>query len=90
MDEQTHYQEILDELRVRLRVLREGKRMTLDDASRRTGIDATAISRFETGSRVPSVPQLLSLADVLGTDVGYLLSRPPPRRRRAEEAGGEA
>jgi transcriptional regulator with XRE-family HTH domain len=48
-----------------LRHWRELRDLTLGDLARATGLDRSMISRLETGSRVPSRPTMIALADAL-------------------------
>lgn len=41
----------------------------------KTGLNATALSNFETGSRKPSIGNLIKLADALEVTTDYLLGR---------------
>lgn len=41
----------------------------------KTGIDQALLSKYETGERVPTVENLLILADFYQTNLDYLLDR---------------
>lgn len=51
-----------------LRHIREEKRLSLQHVSEASGIDATLLSKIETGKRIASTQQVLKLADVYGFD----------------------
>ena len=57
----------------RLRELRDEHGVSQDMLSRRTGIHATAIGRFERGDREPRLTTILRLARGLGVSPGELL-----------------
>ena len=59
----------------RLKVLRNERELSQEDLSKRTGLQATAVSHFETGTRKPSFDNLRRLADALETTVDYLMGR---------------
>ena len=41
----------------------------------RTGIDQALLSKYENGERVPTVENLIILADYFGTSLDYLMDR---------------
>ena len=41
----------------------------------KTGIDQAVLSKFETGERLPTVENLVTLADFFGTSLDYLMDR---------------
>ena len=59
----------------RLRAARELRGLNQSDLARRAGLQASAISHFETGGRKPSFDNLKRLADALDVTTDYLLSR---------------
>ncbi len=59
----------------RLRAARELRGMNQSDLARRAGLQASAISHFETGGRKPSFDNLKRLADALNVTTDYLLGR---------------
>lgn len=69
-----------------LRYLRLKRGISQDDLSRKTGIHATAIGRFEHGKREPRLTTILRLANGLGVTPGELLGEPflPPSIVRTE------
>ena len=69
----------------RLREIRQMRGLKQLDLSRRTGLQPSAISQFETGQRVPSPQNLIKIADALGVALdsifGRNLSSPNARSR---------
>jgi len=63
-----------DALQSRLRTLREVRGLKQTDLSQATGIQSADISRYETGSFVPTLGNLYRLADGLGVTVYDLLT----------------
>lgn len=64
------------ELRVigqRAHDIREGKGLTQKELARQLGINATQVSRFEKGERMPQLQTVLRLCRVLGAPVGYVV-----------------
>src|SRR6266571_2843034 len=59
----------------RLQGLREKRGLSQEELAKRAGLQATAISHFETGTRKPSFHNLRRLADALETTVDYLMGR---------------
>jgi transcriptional regulator with XRE-family HTH domain len=57
----------------RLRALRNEKRITQTEMSRRTGITPVMISSYELEQRQPSFETLIKLAAFFGTTTDYLL-----------------
>lgn len=51
-----------------LRHIREDKRLPLQQVSEFSGIDATLLSKIETGKRIATIEQVMKLADVYGFD----------------------
>jgi transcriptional regulator with XRE-family HTH domain len=58
----------------RLRDAREVRKLTQADVARRTGLQPSAISQFETGQREPSHENLRKLASALGVTTDFLLN----------------
>jgi transcriptional regulator with XRE-family HTH domain/mannose-6-phosphate isomerase-like protein (cupin superfamily) len=57
----------------RLRVAREGRRLSVRELARRIGCSASLVSQIERGVSVPSVGVLYSLATELGSSLDHLL-----------------
>lgn len=64
-----------EEFQNRLRKARESRALTQADLAKKTGLQAAAISHFETGQRAPSFHNLRILSDHLNVSVDYLLGR---------------
>lgn len=59
----------------RLQAMRTRRNLSQDELARRAGLQATAVSHFETGTRKPSFDNLRRLADALETTADYLMGR---------------
>ena len=59
----------------RLRAARAKRGLNQGDLASRAGLQASAISHFETGTRKPSFDNLRRLADALDVTTDYLLGR---------------
>ena len=59
----------------RLRTAREQRGLNRRDLAKRAGLQPSAISHFETGTRKPSFDNLRRLADALEVTTDYLLGR---------------
>lgn len=59
----------------RLRAARESRRLSQGALAERTGLQPSAVSHFETGTRKPSFENLRRLADALRVSTDYLLGR---------------
>ena len=70
----------------RLRKAREDKGLSQQDLATRAGIQASAVSHFELGRRLPSFDNIRRLADALNVTSDFLLGREDVR----EVAGPEA
>lgn len=75
-----------------LRKLRTEKDLTQIALQMQTGIDQALLSKYETGERIPTVENLITLADYYGTNLDYLLDRtdiaePLPKSRASTETG---
>lgn len=64
-----------DLFRQRLLSLRTQRGLNQEELAKRAGLQATAVSHFETGTRKPSFDNLRRLADALETTVDYLMGR---------------
>ncbi len=60
---------------VRLRSAREKRDLRQGELAKRAGLQPSAVSHFETGSRKPSFDNLRRLADALKVSTDYLLGR---------------
>ncbi len=78
--------ETLEEMATRLRVLRESRRLTLEGLGEKVGLSKSAISRIETGERLPTLDQLFDLAGALNADADALIAKPERRGRKAGAA----
>jgi transcriptional regulator with XRE-family HTH domain len=64
---------------VSLRKAREDKGLTIYDVGDALGVGASAVSRWETGSRWPGADDLLDFCELVGLDTGDLfLGLPSP------------
>ena len=63
------------EFKTRLRQARESRGLTQADLAKKAGLQAAAVSHFETGQRSPSFENLRKLSDTLNVSVDYLLGR---------------
>ena len=59
----------------RLRAAREKRGLTQGEFAKRSGLQMSAISHFETGTRKPSFENLRRLADALDVTTDFLLGR---------------
>ena len=59
----------------RLQAAREFRQLSQAELAKRAGLQASAISHFETGTRKPSFDNLKRLADALRVSTDYLLGR---------------
>ena len=59
----------------RLRAARALRDLNQSELARRAGLQASAVSHFETGARKPSFDNLKRLADALDVTTDYLLGR---------------
>lgn len=60
---------------LRLKEIRKEKRLTQEELAERADISRVMVSRYETGSVIPTVDVLVSLADALDVTTDYLLGR---------------
>lgn len=68
----------------RLRAERERLKLSQAQLAERAGLQASAISHFETGARRPSFRSLRKLAVALGVTTDYLLGRTEARTESAD------
>ena len=59
----------------RLRHLRERKKLTQTQVANQLGVNTNTISRFELGVHYPTMINLISLADLFGCSIDYLVGR---------------
>lgn len=59
----------------RLREARELRAINQEDLARKSGLQPSAVSHFETGTRKPSFDNLRRLADALEVTTDYLIGR---------------
>ena len=59
----------------RLRTAREHRELSQGELAHRAGLQASAVSHFETAGRKPSFDNLKKLADALNVSTDYLLGR---------------
>ena len=60
---------------MRLREIRKSRKLTQQAVADHLGCSAVVYSRYETGTRQPSIEVILMLADYFGVTVDYLLGR---------------
>ncbi|MEU5697154.1 XRE family transcriptional regulator [Actinosynnema sp. NPDC020468] len=70
-------EEILTGVGPRLRAVRRGRGVTLDELSAATGISVSTLSRLENGRRKPTLELLLPLAREHGVPMDELVGAPP-------------
>ena len=59
----------------RLKEVRELRGFSQADLAKKSGLQSTAVSHFETGGRAPSFDNLRRLADALNVATDYLIGR---------------
>lgn len=64
-----------EQLSARLRALRAGRGFTQDQVAQRLRCHESAVSRWESGSRVPNVVDLIGLSELYSVSVDELLGR---------------
>lgn len=64
---------VTSELSEFLRRIRERKNISQSEAARRTGINKSVISRYESGERIPNPAHLVLLAEAYETDRHFVL-----------------
>lgn len=65
----------MDKFAVRLKGLRERRRMSRRVLGERCGLSKNIIGQYERGTKKPSVETLMELADIFGVTTDYLLGR---------------
>lgn len=55
--------------------IRTRKNLTQAEVASALGVSSVVYSRYETGSRQPSIETLVQLADIFGVTIDYLLGR---------------
>lgn len=55
--------------------IRTSKNLTQAEVATALGVSSVVYSRYETGSRQPSIEVLIQMADIFGVTVDYLLGR---------------
>lgn len=55
--------------------IRTRKGLTQAEVASALGVSSVVYSRYETGSRQPSIDMLIQMADIFGVTVDYLLDR---------------
>ncbi|WP_423189458.1 helix-turn-helix domain-containing protein [Alkalibacterium sp. f15] len=63
----------------RLKQIRQQKKWSQKDLSKRIGVSNVSISGYESGNRYPDTDTLSKLADVLEVSTDYLLGRDVPK-----------
>lgn len=58
---------------VRIRIARAARGWSQRELAQRTGFDATAVSHWERGERLPSIESLRELSRALGVTADWLL-----------------
>lgn len=59
----------------RLKSLREDRNLTQSDLANKLGLNKGSISAYERDSALPSIEILVSLADIFGVSVDFILGR---------------
>ncbi len=60
----------------RLKGLRQQKGWSLNEMGRYLGVTKQAVSRWESGERIPAIEVVCQIADLFQVSVDYLLGRP--------------
>ena len=60
---------------VNIKEIRLHKGLTQAEVASALGVSSVVYSRYETGSRQPSIDVLIQMADIFGVTVDYLLGR---------------
>lgn len=58
-----------------IKEIRARKGLTQAEVASALGVSSVVYSRYETGSRQPSIDTLIQMADIFGVTVDYLLGR---------------
>src|SRR5271157_3981256 len=67
-------QEISKAIGHRIKRIRHGKRLTLDELAKKTGFAKSYLSQIENLKREPPISTLTKIAFVLGVDIFFLIS----------------
>ena len=67
-------QEICEAIGQRIKLIRKGKRLTLDELAKKTGFAKSYLSQIENLKREPPISTLTKIAFVLGVDIFFLIS----------------
>jgi len=60
---------------MRLKEIRKEKRLTQEELAEKADISRVMVSRYETGTVIPTVDVLINIADALDVSIDYLLGR---------------
>jgi transcriptional regulator with XRE-family HTH domain len=66
----------------RLRILRDEKKLNQEEIAKLTGVDRSAVAKWETATSIPNAETLDQLATYLDVSVDYLLGRTDTRQER--------
>ena len=67
-------EELIYTIGEKIKTLRRGQKLTINEVSQRTQLTKSLISQIENGKSLPSLKSLLAITKALGTTVGYLFS----------------
>lgn len=70
-----------------MKLARKRANVTLEQLSGDVGLSVSQLSRFESGHRVPRVPEMQRIARRLGVTVEELCGQPPPAQPQPEPLG---
>jgi len=68
----------LETLADRLKSTRERLQLSVDNIAQEIAVEPVTVAEFESGARLPTLPQLTQLAGCLNTSTDYLLGLPAP------------
>lgn len=71
------------EYTAKLKELREQRNMTQRQVAKRLSLTPGAVAKWELGLSVPTVENLLALADLFGCSLDAIFGREPPGRTSA-------
>ena len=71
------------EYTLKIRELREARDLTQRQAAKELRVTPGAVAKWETGATVPTLDNLLAVADLLGCSLDALFGREPPERTSA-------
>ena len=74
----------------RMRNAREKRKMSQGDLAKKAGLQASAISHFETANRKPSFDNLRKIGEALNVTTDYLLGRSEDFQAHGEKIGAIA